>query len=170
MAKGKHIGDYFERIIEQANTVYKNKGIALIGKIPTPIIITRKNKNRITGFLESKSTVDYVGIYKGKTICFDAKAIQKDKRFPLQNVQAHQVKYMEEVKKHGGIAFIVINFIEEDKKFVLFIDELSKKYKTWQKNKGKRGYASISIEELEEIGIEVKSGRGCIVDYLKAVE
>ena len=56
-------GSVLEELINYANQKYKDKGLALIQKIPTPITPVRfdKESRHITlAYFEKKSTVDYM--------------------------------------------------------------------------------------------------------------
>ena len=60
-------GSVLEELINYANQKYKDKGLALIQKIPTPITPVRfdKESRHITlAYFEKKSTVDYIGRYR----------------------------------------------------------------------------------------------------------
>ena len=52
-------------------------------------------------YFEQKSTVDYIGAVQGIPVCFDAKECDSD-TFPLQNIHAHQVQFMEDFEKQEG--------------------------------------------------------------------
>ena len=67
-------GSVLEELINYANQKYKDKGLALIQKIPTPITPVRfdKESRHITlAYFEKKSTVDYIGAVQGIPVCFD---------------------------------------------------------------------------------------------------
>lgn len=100
-------GSTLEELINRTNEKYLENGLALIQKIPTPItpIKIDKEKRHITlAYFEQKSTVDYIGVVQGIPICFDAKECATD-TFALQNIHEHQVQFMENFEKQGGIAF-----------------------------------------------------------------
>lgn len=100
-------GSTLEEMINRTNEKYREKGLALIQKIPTPItpIKIDKTHHQITlAYFDQKSTVDYIGAVQGIPVCFDAKECDV-KTFPLQNVHEHQVKFMEDFEKQGGKAF-----------------------------------------------------------------
>jgi recombination protein U len=67
---------------------YREKKLALIQKIPTPItpIAIDKDCRHITlAYFEQKSTVDYIGVVQGVPVCFDAKECAVD-TFTMNNV------------------------------------------------------------------------------------
>lgn len=101
-------GSTLEDIINRTNECYRANRLALIQKIPTPITPVEMNSQKqITlAYFDSKSTVDYIGAVQGIPVCFDAKELQTD-TFPLHNIHEHQIEFMEEFEKQGGIAFII---------------------------------------------------------------
>ena len=102
-------GSTLEDMINKTNDKYRENGLALIQKIPTPItpIKMEPETRHITlAYFEQKSTVDYIGAVQGIPVCFDAKECAAD-TFPLQNVHRHQVDFMEEFERQSGIAFLL---------------------------------------------------------------
>ena len=84
-------GSALEELINRTNEQYREKGLALIQKIPTPItpIKIDKEKRHITlAYFDQKSTVDYIGAVQGIPVCFDAKECASD-TFALQNLHEH---------------------------------------------------------------------------------
>ena len=66
-------GSTLEELVNRTNEQYREKGLALIQKIPTPITPVRMDKNNrhITlAYFEQKSTVDYIGAVQGIPVCF----------------------------------------------------------------------------------------------------
>ena len=105
-------GSTLEDMLNRTNEQYREKGLALIQKVPTPITPVRisKETRQITlAYFEQKSTVDYIGVVQGIPVCFDAKECKKD-AFPLANVHEHQIQFMAEFEKQDGIAFLLIYF------------------------------------------------------------
>ena len=103
-------GSVLEELINYANQKYKDKDLALIQKIPTPITPVRfdKESRHITlAYFEKKSTVDYIGAVQGIPVCFDAKEVAT-KTFPLANIHDHQIEFMDEFEKQGGISFFLL--------------------------------------------------------------
>ena len=94
-------GSTLEELINRTNEQYREKGLALIQKIPTPITPVKMDKTsrHITlAYFEQKSTVDYIGAVQGIPVCFDAKECCV-KTFPLANIHPHQVAFMDEFEK-----------------------------------------------------------------------
>ena len=69
-------GSTLEDMINNTNEYYRQKNLALVQKIPTPItpIKIDKDSSQITlAYFEKDSTVDYIGVVQGVPVCFDAK-------------------------------------------------------------------------------------------------
>ena len=61
-------GSTLEDMINRTNDQYREQGLALIQKIPTPITPVRMDKEtrRITlAYFDQKSTIDYIGAVQG---------------------------------------------------------------------------------------------------------
>ncbi len=160
-------GSGFEQSINYTNEVYRQKGLGLIQKIPTPItpIEIQKDTGRISlAYFDSKSTVDYIGIIQGIGICFDAKET-KQKSLPIHNIHEHQIEFMKDFKKQGGLAFILVHFRFCGKYFYMPIDIL-KKFWDRAKNGGRK---SIKFDEFDP-DYEICSDKNdTIIHYIEAV-
>ena len=69
-------GSALEEYINYSNEKYRESGLALIQKIPTPITpieIDKSTRHITLAYFEKKSTVDYIGVVQGIPVCFDAK-------------------------------------------------------------------------------------------------
>ena len=114
-------GSTLEDMINHTNDLYREKKLALIQKIPTPITpvsIDKTSRHITLAYFDQKSTVDYIGAIQGVPVCFDAKECAAD-TFPLQNVHPHQVAFMREFEEQGGIAFLIIYFSQRDELYYL---------------------------------------------------
>ncbi len=106
-------GMNLESDINFSNEYYLFNDIALIYKKPTPITVLKtENKKISSAYYKEKSTLDYVGIYNGKYIEFDAKET-KQNYLPLSNIHEHQIKHIKKIISHGGISFLIIYINEE---------------------------------------------------------
>lgn len=140
-------GSALEELVNRTNEQYAKKGLALIQKIPTPITPVRidKEHGQITlAYFEQKSTVDYIGAVQGIPVCFDAKECAAD-TFPLANVHPHQVQFMVDFEKQGGISFLLIFFDRLDRLYYLRLEKL---LEFWERRE-RGGRKSFRIEELE---------------------
>jgi len=158
-------GSTLEEVINLTNIKYREKGLALIQKIPTPItpINIDKEKRHITlAYFEQKSTVDYIGVVQGIPVCFDAKECAQD-TFALKNVHQHQIDFMRDFEKQKGIAFLLIYFKKYDTYYYLPFASL---HEFWMRAI-EGGRKSFRYEELD-ISYQIKANGG-IIHYLEAL-
>ena len=109
-------GSLMEDLINRTNEKYRETGLALIQKIPTPITpmqIDRESRHITLAYFNQKSTVDYIGAVQGIPVCFDAKECAGT-TFSLQNIHPHQVEFMKEFEAQDGVAFFLIYYTKED--------------------------------------------------------
>lgn len=160
-------GCALEEYINRTNEKYLEHGLALIQKIPTPITpikIDKASRHITLAYFERKSTVDYIGVVQGIPVCFDAKECRTD-TFPLQNIHEHQVNFMENFEKQGGIAFILILYHARDEFYYLRFSKLMEFWNRMQEG----GRKSFRYEELEQDFIFKTSG-GLLVPYLDEIQ
>ena len=156
-------GSTLEDMVNRTNEKYAEAGLALIQKIPTPItpIKMDKNSRQITlAFFEQKSTVDYIGAVQGIPVCFDAKECAVD-TFSLQNIHPHQVEFMRQFEKQGGIAFFLIFYSHKDLLYYLPYEMLRFFWDRAQEG----GRKSLRFEEVNPEYILPKH-QGILVPYL----
>ena len=109
-------GSTLEDLINRTNDQYREKKLALVQKIPTPITpidIDKESRHITLAYFDQKSTVDYIGVVQGIPICFDAKETRSD-TFSLQNVHEHQVEFMRHFEEQKGIAFLLLFYSSRD--------------------------------------------------------
>lgn len=160
-------GSTLEELINLTNDRYKEAGIALIQKIPTPITpitIDKQSRHITLAYFDQKSTVDYIGAVQGIPVCFDAKECNTN-TFPLQNIHAHQVSFMEAFEKQGGIAFFLIFFTHRDQFYYLTYRELAAFWKRMEEG----GRKSFRIEELSD-SFFFTHGHQVFVPYLDLLQ
>ena len=160
-------GSTLEEFINRTNEKYLENGLALIQKVPTPITpinIDKESRHITLAYFEQKSTVDYIGAVQGIPVCFDAKECRTD-TFPLQNIHEHQVKFMEDFEKQGGVSFFLISFTARDEFYYL---RLKKLMEFWVRAK-EGGRRSFRYEELEP-DFFLEKGRGVLVPYLDGLQ
>lgn len=168
MARYSNRGLFLEEMIEQANAVYTERGLAEIHKIPTPWKVKRKfspfsKQYQISeAFPEKKATVDFGGTAQKWSVWFDVKATTNKTSFPLSNIKQHQLDYLEKVNKQGGKAFILIHSEYVNKTWLIWISDLLEFIATATRK-------SLTYEWLDSNCEEVKSSGGIILDYLPIV-
>lgn len=159
-------GMELEALINEANDYYKVNNIAIIYKKPTPVTISKvkyeNNKKVLTkGYFNNKSTLDYVGLYKGKYLDFDAKSTINKTSFPIKNIHNHQLKHIENIINHGGISFLIINinneiYLLKGEDILSFIENNNRK--------------SIPYNYIKEKGFIIKLKYNPTLDYIKVIE
>lgn len=156
-------GSTLEDLINRTNEKYLENGLALIQKIPTPITpinIDKENRHITLAYFDQKSTVDYIGAVQGIPVCFDAKECAVD-TFSLQNIHDHQVDFMVNFEKQGGIAFLIIYYSHKDLFYYLNLEQL---LVFWKRAK-EGGRKSFRFEELDP-KFEMPKKQGVLVPYL----
>ena len=169
--KKANLGMLLEEMINDTNTYYLNKGVAVIHKKPIPIQIVKVNypsrcEAIITeAYYKTPSTTDYNGVYKGKYIDFEAKETNNLTSFSLNNIHAHQVEHLKQIVKHGGIGFLIVYFKKHDEVFLLPYEVLEG---YWEKRNTER--KSIPYEVFKEKGYLIKVSYIPRLDYLKVLD
>lgn len=166
MSQGNR-GMQLEALINHANEQYMARGMAVVHKRPTPVKIIRTQGSRITAaVLESKSTVDYQGVYRGHALEFEAKQTSEKTRFPLDNIHQHQVDHLRACAKQGAVTFLIVEFTKWHKVFYLpgkvIVD-------AWDQSE-RGGRKSVPYEDIERMCFTVTQGRGIVLDYLAIVD
>ncbi|WP_018130695.1 Holliday junction resolvase RecU [Effusibacillus pohliae] len=158
-------GMAFEQLIEFANAQYLSKGWAIIQKVPTPWKVIRRGKQIVSAFPEKKSTVDFVGVFNGRPIAFDAKSTRERTRFELDLVEPHQVDFLRRWQDNGGVAFLLIEFSVLHEVYAMPLREFEK----WWVGRMRGGRQSIPYQEIRLSCDRVEPNRGIVLDYLGAV-
>ncbi len=160
-------GSTLEELVNRSNEQYREKGLALIQKIPTPITPVRMDKEsrHITlAYFDQRSTVDYIGAVQGIPVCFDAKECSTD-TFPLCNIHQHQVDFMKAFEEQGGVAFFLIFYSMEDLFYYLPLRNLLIFWKRMEEG----GRKSFRREELDK-DFYLKKKSGILVPYLEGLQ
>jgi recombination protein U len=159
-------GAGLERLIDMTNTQYRNKGVADIRKIPTPVKITSNNKGKISGHVTKGELVDYFGVKDGRAIVFDAKETNVSTNFPLKNVHEHQFQILKSWHEKGAKSFLLVSFTKRQYETYLLPFEMLEQ--AWKGYIGD-GRKSIPYEDFVSQCDLVKSDRGYVLHYLKSV-
>lgn len=160
-------GSALEDLINHTNEIYREKHLALIQKIPTPIkpIQMDKESRHITlAYFDQKSTVDYIGTVQGIPVCFDAKECAQE-TFPLANVHAHQMAFMEEFELQGGISFLLVSYTRKDEMYYLPFADIKIFYDR-AINGGRKSFTYAEIDKSYQIHREGSA----FVHYLPALQ
>jgi len=160
-------GSILEELINHCNDKYLENNLALIQKIPTPIKpinIDKETRHITLAYFDQKSTVDYIGVVQGIPVCFDAKECSSN-TFPIQNIHEHQMDFMSNFEKQGGVAFIILYFSNYDEKYYIpFTDILF----FWNRSK-EGGRKSFTYDEVNK-EYKIRSVRGIMVHYIEMIQ
>lgn len=140
-------GSVLEEMINYSIEHLRVSNLAVIQKIPTPITpieIDQTTRHITLAYFDQKSTVDYMGVVQGIPICFDAKECASD-TFPLQNIHAHQVAFMQDFEKQGGVAFFILYFTARQEYYYLRYREMM----TFWTRREEGGRKSFRLSELD---------------------
>ena len=130
-------GSALEELINRTNEQYREKGLALIQKIPTPITPIKIDKEK------RHITLAY----------FD------------QNIHSHQVAFMQDFEKQGGIAFLLIYYTGRN--LILYLP-FKDMIRFWERAQN-GGRKSFRFEEVD-LSYQIEAGHGVFVPYLEAIQ
>ena len=162
-------GSTLEDLINRTNDQYREKKLALIQKIPTPITpieIDKASRHITLAYFDQKSTVDYIGVVQGIPVCFDAKECASD-TFALQNVHPHQVAFMENFERQEGVSFILVYYSQRD--LYYYVPFRILKY-FWDRAEA-GGRKSFRLDEMDmRYFLPTGSDRSILVPYLEGMK
>ena len=161
-------GSSFEEIINFTNERYRQSGLALFQKIPTPITPVRMDEETRTitlAYFEKQSTVDYIGVAQGIPIAFDAKETAgKSICYVLYCHDRRDVMaFMGEFRRQRGLSFLLVHFSAADAYYLLPFETL----KIYWENAARGGRKSIPLAAFEEKYSIRQTGN--LLHYLEAV-
>lgn len=156
----------FEYLVEMTNNQYALKGIATIQKVATPWKVIRRGKKIVSAFPEEKSTVDFIGVFNGRAIAFDAKSTRVNTRFDLSNLEDHQFEFLKRWKDNGGISFLLVEFASLREIYILPFRHLE----AWWNEAKRGGRKSIPYNFFMMECDLVKGKNGILLDYLSIIE
>ena len=165
----KNRGMTLENEINQSNEYYIEIEKAFIYKKPTPIKLVKvdypsRDKAVIKeAYFSTPSTTDYNGLYNGKYIDFEAKETKSKTAFALNNIHPHQIKHLENINKHNGIAFIIVRFTTLNETYLITADS----FLNFINNNNQK---SIPHKYFQENAYLIKDGYRPRIDYLKIVD
>lgn len=157
-------GSTLEELINLTIEKYRDSGIALIQKIPTPIkpiAIDKESRHITLAYFEQKSTVDYIGVVQGVPVCFDAKECNTT-TFPIHNIHRHQYEFMKDFENQNGVSFLIIHFTSINEIYYITFKEMEKFYQR-SENGGRK---SFTFDEIDK-DFKIKTNRGVPVHFLE---
>lgn len=161
--RGSTLEEFINRTCEQ----YREKGLALIQKVPTPITpvrIDQQSRHITLAYFDKKSTVDYIGAVQGIPVCFDAKECATD-NFPLQNIHEHQVAFMKDFERQQGIAFLILYFSHRNEIYYMPFRQMEVFWERGQKG----GRKHFKYSELNPMWF-LKATGNVLVPFLEGIQ
>ena len=140
-------GSTLEDLINYTIEIYRERKLAVIQKVPTPITpieIDKSTRHITLAYFDQKSTVDYLGAVQGIPVCFDAKECAV-MTFPLANIHEHQVRFMREFEEQGGVSFLILYFSQNRAYYYMRLQEL---LVFWERREA-GGRKSFTYDELD---------------------
>jgi recombination protein U len=160
-------GSMLEEMINHTNSKYREKKLALIQKVPTPITpinIDKECRHITLAYFEQKSTVDYIGVVQGIPVCFDAKECSVD-TFNMNNVHEHQIEFMKEFEEQSGVSFLLIYYKKRDIYYYLTFKRL---LDFWERamNGGRKSFRYEELDPFYQIPVQ----NGLCIHYLELLK
>lgn len=97
-ARKGNLGKAFQDLVQVATDTYVARGELIAVQVPTEVIVVRGSNGQIVSAKypkERRGKVDFVGLWRGRGIAFDAKTTKQRTRFPLGNIEESQVWFLE---------------------------------------------------------------------------
>ena len=163
-------GMSFEKMINESNSYYLSRGLAVIHKKPTPIQIVkvdyphRSRAKIVEAYFRQASTTDYSGVYKGHYIDFESKETRQKKSMPMKNFHSHQIEHMEAVLEQKGICFVLLHFSSLRETYLLPASYLIEFYKI------DKGGKSMPLTYIQEHGYPIEMQQLPSIPYLEIIE
>lgn len=157
-------GAVLERLIDMTNNQYRNKGVADIRKIPTPVQIQSNVQGKVRGYVTKGEWVDYAGVIDGRALIFDAKETTIRTSFPLDNISEHQYELLKSWHQKGAQSFLLVSFTKLDEVYLLPFKLLE----LYWEDARKGGRKSIPHPFFFMNCDLIKSDKGYVLHYLKS--
>ena len=158
-------GAVLERLIDLTNQQYRNKGVADVRKIPTPVQIQSNVRGKVTGYTQKPEWVDYSGVHDGRAIVFDAKETSSKTSFQLENISEHQFELLKSWQQKGAQSFLLVSFTKLDEVYLLPTKLLQLYWEDARKGGRKSIPHVVFVTECDLI----KSEKGYMLHYLKSI-
>mgnify|MGYP000865074961 CR=1 FL=1 len=107
--KKTNLGKFTEKLVIQACEVYAAERVANIDKISTPLKIIGSYDTYLLAVPEKKSTIDFMGEYKGIPFAMEVKETSNKTTYPLDpwDREQHQRDFL---SRWNGYAYYLIGF------------------------------------------------------------
>lgn len=173
-------GKFLEEVIRQSNNRYKVTKQGIVIKVPTEWIPIRGAGGKITNAkvdAENKGIPDFMGNFTEiGPVAFDAKETSKGERFSFQHIEPEQVQWLQDLTEQGWTTFTVHYFAETDKCYLYPFKYMLDGYRRWEKTRNLPNHqkgrcaASVSPDDFQRLGYQIKPGQALALDYLAAIK
>ena len=158
-----------EHDLNLTNKYYLETDKAVVYKKPTPVQVVqvdyrKRSEAKITeAYYKIPSTIDYSGVYKGRHLDFEAKETLSRTSFPFKSIHRHQIDYIDNVIRHGGISFVIVRFVAYNETYLVEGAKMVRAYR-------ERKRQSLPYSWFRENGRLIPVSYVPRVDYLKIVD
>lgn len=164
----KNRGLKWEKVINDKLTEYRKQGLCFIQKIPTEFTIIRNGPKIVSAFPKKQTeSVDFIGAKQFLPVALEAKETKNKTSFPINNIETHQIKFLDEWCDKQGVGYYFIRFTTLERIFLIDAITLNKEiHIREQKIEQQRGDKSLTLEWFEQNSIEV----GQDMEFLKYIK
>lgn len=167
MLRKNELGEGLEEMLDMTCEQYYCKKIATIKKVPTPFKIIGKDPttNALLCVPDKKSTVDYMGEYRGLGFAMEAKSTESKTSYRIDgwDRESHQRDFLEHWR---GLRYYFITFWFLREHYLIPYDLYIEQYNTAAKG----GPKSIPIHWFRENFTPIPEGGRVVLDFLKIVD
>lgn len=154
------IGDKFEQRVQRVCDELRKNKICMLSKVPTEWKVIRNGGKIVSGFPVSESKfVDYVGVYKGKSVSIETKTCANKTSFPLSNIKDTQFEYFLDYELMGGLGYYIIEFREHKEIYLV----KSMQIETFRNSNERK---SIPYQWFKDNGVLLDYERINFIDYI----
>lgn len=107
-----------EKLIEDKCKEYIKDRVAYLYKLPTDWVVQRKGKAIVSAFPKKKSTIDFMGSYKGLAIGIETKSTNNTTSFSFSNIADHQWDFFIDWCKDAK-GYYIVWFKELEKMYLI---------------------------------------------------
>jgi len=113
-ARSSSPGQGLELYLARYHEHLRQRGEALVAKIPTPVQIRSRRGGAITGVLQPPVWVDYAGVIapSGRAVAIEAKV--RPDRITMSDLEPHQRSTLAAVDAVGGVAIVYVRLTSSD--------------------------------------------------------
>lgn len=156
----KNRGMFWETIINKTIEIYtlEKKGFFQKQSVPLRFSINKTTKKITKAYIINNGFVDYIGLYQGYFLAFEAKSTINDVWW-LKNLLPHQLAYLKQIDQFKGLAFLLLHFNHNKHGYLIWVNDLINLKQV-----------KITIAVAKKIGIQIPIIYPGIIDFLKVIK